>query len=199
MITLVDLYEFENRPREGALQFLYDLMAERMDAPYISISHAAMPTWEQHVNFVCGRPNRAWFLITAKQNDLRSDSGIWVGYVSATHSNEIGIVLRKEWRGRGFGTLAVRRFIDTMSPAAAIPGQRVGAWLANINPYNVASTRMFQKLGFTCAQVTYRLDLSKGLEDKSGTASSDTTVKIEHQTAIEEGTHEHQEEIRSTT
>lgn len=157
LIELLDLYEFENRPREGALEFLYDLMKERQDDPYINISHTTLPPWESHVNFVCGRPYRTWQLIVAKQPDFPKDGGIWVGYVSATVRNEIGIILRKRWRGRGFGPLAVASFIRQFIPLGSRPSERDGTWLANINPANAASIRMFEKLGFKIVQHTYAL------------------------------------------
>jgi hypothetical protein len=36
---------------------------------------------------------------------------VWVGYISATHDNEIGIVLLKRFRGRGFGPLAMQELM----------------------------------------------------------------------------------------
>lgn len=184
MIKLLDLYEFENRPREGALHFLYELMAERLEDPYVNISHTKLPTWEEHVNFVCGRPYQRWMLAVAKQDDLPSDGGIWVGYVSATRGNEIGIIIRTKWRGRGFGSAAVREFINMFTPSPAIASRRSGSWLANINPLNEPSVRMFQKLGFRCLQATYKLDFSNAIEDKSV-----APVQIEHRRALEEGKH----------
>lgn len=179
LIDLVDLYEYENRPRDGALEFLYELMIERQGDPYINISHTTLPAYEAHVNFVLGKPYRAWMLIVAKQPEYPTDGGIWVGYVSATRSNEIGIILRKRWRGRGFGPAAVRAFINRFAPLGAIPSGRSGTWLANINPKNRPSIRLFEQLGFNCAQATYRLDMgtaAKALENKPSTPALPPTA-----------------------
>lgn len=146
-ITLTNLY-VGNLVRPGAVEFLYELMKER--DPEINISHSTLPTFEQHQAFVERQPYRLWYLIDHKEEG-------WVGYVSATERNEIGIVLKKSARGRGFGPRALQLFIADNHPLASAPSQRNGRWLANIAPTNPHSRHVFEKLGFRKIQETFAL------------------------------------------
>jgi RimJ/RimL family protein N-acetyltransferase len=165
-IKLVDLYEAGLR-REG-LEFLYSLVRERAEEPEINISFT-LPTFEEHRQFVTRRPYRFWYLIEVIEETrttpgqvgpTSNEEGIRVtrvGYISATHNNEIGIVLRKAHRGRGYGQAAIKALIAKHKPNAAEPSIRSGNWLANIAPENVRSRRTFEKLGFRKIQETFAL------------------------------------------
>jgi RimJ/RimL family protein N-acetyltransferase len=144
VIRLVDVY----KDREKAMRFLYELIQERMAEPEVNIS-ATMPTWQQHRQFVCRHPYRYWYLLDVE--------GEWVGYVSATDRNEIGIVLKKAHRGKGYGPQAVKALTAMHKPLPAVPSVRQGKWLANINPKNERSIKMFSGLGFKHLQNTYEL------------------------------------------
>lgn len=156
MIRLIDLYDDTGEPRKHAEQFLYELMIERQGDPEINISHKALPTMPAHQAFVRGRPYRYWYLIDYLEPGGRGDR-LWVGYVSATNNNEIGIVLQRAWRGKGLGPMAVRMFLANHKPQAALASQRADRWLANVAPANERSQAMFNKLGFTVIQHTYAL------------------------------------------
>lgn len=144
MINLYNIYGPADEPIDGVTEFLYDLMKERN--PEINISHSTLPTFDEHIHFVRGRPFRCWYLIA-----YRSE---WAGYISATHNNEIGIVLRKAFRGKGIGPEAIQMFIDVFSPLPASPSCRNGNWVANIAPGNSHSRHVFEKLGFEIIQHT---------------------------------------------
>ena len=156
MIELVDVY-MGSVIRIGAPEFLYELMKER--EPEINISHAKLPSWDEHLTFIRSRPFRCWYLIDAigfgPRRDI--DFGAWAGYVSATERNEIGIVIAQAWRGRGIGPAAVQALINQHEPLPAEPSVRNGRWLANIAPGNEQSKHMFQKLGFTKIEETFAL------------------------------------------
>lgn len=162
-IALVDVYEGTGI-RAGALEFLYRLMEERSTEPELNISHRAMPTFEQHRAFWTRRPYRFAYLIEAvdfqptHQGMPGGPHHPWIGYVSATPRNEIGIVLLKEWRGHGFGPHAVRALVAKHRPNPPIPSEVNGHWLANINPANARSIGMFTALGFREIQRTYELN-----------------------------------------
>lgn len=143
-MNLVDVY----KDREKSMRFLYELIKERATEPEVNISFT-VPTWQEHRRFVCRKPYRYWYLI--EQN------GEWAGYVSATLNNEIGIVLRKNCRGNGIGPAAVKELMRLHKPLPPIPSVRGGKWLANINPANERSIRMFTGLGFKHLQNTYAL------------------------------------------
>lgn len=118
------------------LKILWDLLAER--TPEQSISHKGMPTWEDHVAFVGSPPYTAWYLI-----DM---DGFVVGSTYLTHSFEIGISVFHNCRRIGIGSSAVKELMRLHGPRR---------YLANINPANEASKRMWAKLGFTKIQETY--------------------------------------------
>lgn len=115
---------------------LYRVLAER--EPHQSISHKRMPTWAEHCAFVASRPYAHWYLI---------DCGDIVGAAYLSHQREIGIGILKCHRGNNYGLNALRLLIQ------AHPGRL----LANINPSNTDSIRLFTGLGFIMIQQTYEL------------------------------------------
>jgi RimJ/RimL family protein N-acetyltransferase len=170
VIRLVDVYDPTGPGgiRAGALEWLYELIQER--EPEVNISHRDMPTFEQHRQFVTRRPYRFWYLIeyspdTPELVIAGYVAPIFAGYVSATHDNEIGIVLRGEFRGHGLGPDAVRMLIEKHRPNPAEPSVRNGNWLANVAPANERSRRMFEGLGFRKIQETF--EFQKSTEEES--------------------------------
>ncbi len=166
VIRLIDLYQ-AGGIRPGALEWLYELMKER--EPEVNISHREFPTFEQHRQFVTRRPYRFWYLIE-RQAEGREEPAL-VGYISATHANEIGIVLRRAYRGNGFGTEAIRLLMLMHRPNPAEPSVRSGNWLANIAPANEHSKHVFTGLGFNKIQETYEFQLEEAGNgnEKTGT------------------------------
>lgn len=159
MIRLIDLYEGVGI-RLGALEFLYKLMEERQTEPEVNISHKELPSFEHHRAFWTRRPYRFAYLIEAADFETKNSAQDhpWIGYISTTARNEIGIVLLKGWRGHGFGPEAVRAFIAKHQPNCAVPSEVDGYWLANIAPGNEHSKQMFQRLGFHKISETYALE-----------------------------------------
>lgn len=153
MIRLLDIYHGSNI-RPGALEFLYELMKER--EPEINISHRELPSFQAHRQYVTRRPYRFWYLLE-RQAEGREDP-VWIGYISATHANEIGIVIRKPYRGNGFGPMAIRMLTQFHRPNPAAPGVRNGHWMANIAPANAHSKHVFEHLGFREIQRTYEFN-----------------------------------------
>ena len=151
-IALQDVY-VGRLVRPCAAEFLYELMKER--DPEINISHRALPTFAQHMDFIESRAFRLWYLIDVKEGPLHRLG--WAGYVSATERNEIGIVLKRSARGMGYGPEAIGELIRTHQPLPGDPATRNGRWLANIAPTNEHSKHVFQKLGFLEIQRTYAL------------------------------------------
>jgi RimJ/RimL family protein N-acetyltransferase len=133
-MALVSVYRLPKR----APQILYQLLHER--EPHVNISHRVMPTWQQHRKFIEQRPYRAWYLIKAGSD--------YVGAIYLTSMNEIGIGILAQCQGHGFGARAVRLLMRRH-------GRR--RYLANLNPRNDRSRRMFERLGFAIIQHTYEL------------------------------------------
>lgn len=161
MIELVDVY---GEPL--AMDILYDLLKERSteDDPNVNISHRALPPYEEHRAFVDSFPYRAWHLIRLNEEvpcEGEAPAVIaptYVGYVSITRRDEIGIVLFRAHRGKGYGRKAMQLLLDRYKPQEAIASERAGVFLANINPKNERSIRLFTSLGFKLRQHTYGLE-----------------------------------------
>lgn len=134
-----------------AAQILYELLRERSaeDDPFVNISHRRLPTLMEHVRFFHSKPYRLWALIEVESR--------YVGYMSITKRNEIGIVLFMAERGKGYGRQALQLLLAQHQPLPAIPSERSGHFLANINPLNARSIRLFGGLGFKLLQHTYQL------------------------------------------
>ena len=153
MIKLLDIYA-AGSPRPGALEFLYELLKER--EPEINISHRALPTFEQHRQFWHRRAYRFAYLLVRQAEG--KEEVAWIGYISATPQNEIGIVLRKQYRGNGFGPQAIKALMAMHRPNPAEASVRNGHWLANIAPGNAHSRHIFERLGFREIQRTYEFN-----------------------------------------
>ena len=147
-IELISVYDMARL----SVHILYDILNKRSteDDKHINISHRKLPPWEEHVAFFDSRPYECWYLIY----DVFNVNPACAGTCYVTKRNEIGIVLFKDARGKGIGTAAVKKLMET-KPLPAVPGVRGGGYLANINPNNQASIRMFEKLGFRHIQNTY--------------------------------------------
>ena len=142
MIALTSVYK-----TKGADKHLYEMLRERDG--HVSISHRDMPTWAQHRRFVASKPYREWYLIVV--------SGEVVGQVYATKLNEIGVGVLSQFRRKGYASQAIAALLEKMDPLPAIPAQRWGQFLANINPKNAASIALFEGLGFRHVQNTFAL------------------------------------------
>jgi RimJ/RimL family protein N-acetyltransferase len=117
---------------------LYNLLFERTKEQ--SISHKAMPSYEEHLRFIASKPYLAWYVIAA--------NGVMVGAVYLSKQREIGISIFKQWQGQGFAWDAVTELMR----------RHPGRFLANINPANAASIGLFTNLDFKHIQNTYELE-----------------------------------------
>lgn len=143
------------RPMDPAnysdVQDLYRLLVERPD--YARISSVERPEFADHVAFIHRHPYRVWYMIDVEMDGVT----VTVGSIYATTQNEIGIAIQKAFHGMGFGPRAIDMLISTHRPLPALPGTRPAQWLANINPANERSIKMFERMGFKLIQQTYAL------------------------------------------
>lgn len=107
----------------------YALLSER--EPEQNISHRAMPTWDEHRDFVLSRPYPRWY-------SFDSQDGHPAGCAYLTARREVGIGVLKRFRGQGLASAAIDELMR-LHP---------GRFLANIAPANAASIALFRKLGF---------------------------------------------------
>ena len=143
-IELEDVLDKEHPYHARYVQFLYDILEERLKVPEENISHKGMPTWEEHVTFVDENKGKYahWFVIC---NADRPDD--IYGAVYLTEGNELGIYIRKSYRKRGYARAAILHIMDQIG----------GDFYANINPNNDQSIGFFKSLGFELIQHTYML------------------------------------------
>ena len=129
MIELIHVY-----PIERHMRALYDLLAER--TPEQSISHHAMPTYNDHVLFVRSGPYRQWYLIMALE---------YVGSIYLSHRSEIGVSVFRRHQRKGYARAAVLQLM----------AKHPGPYYANVNPENAASIALWESLAFRHLQSTY--------------------------------------------
>jgi RimJ/RimL family protein N-acetyltransferase len=151
LLTLEDAYNQDGTAKAGAIHLLWLLMQERR--PEQNISHTEPPSLEEHVAFVRRRPYADWLIVWWQ--------GKPIGAVSATYRNEVGIQILRAWQGKGIGTRALRLFLNHVKPLPARPSENPSYYVANINPQNAASLKLFRALGFTDHQVTLALKEEK--------------------------------------
>jgi len=125
--------------KKSDCEFLYDLLKERH--PSANISHKKMPSFEQHVKFVMSKPYSKWYVIEEFKNN--------VGSIYLTKDNEIGIFIKKDLRGKGIASKAIKLLIEKH------PRSR---YLANVNPKNKKSIQFFKNQKFHLIQHTYELE-----------------------------------------
>lgn len=134
-------------PNNGQhVRLLYDLLAER--PPEANISHRAMPLLTEHAAFVLSKPYHAWYILET--------GGVMVGSIYLTDRNEIGVAILQAHQRHGLARQAILMLV-TIGPLPPISSVRHGAFLANINPANARSIKLFEGLGFQHIQNTYRL------------------------------------------
>lgn len=124
-------------------------MQERNEEKDINISHQRCPSYAEHVAFYRSRPYYRWYLTYHEKDCL--------GSLNVTWRNEIGIVLFPEHRGNGWGRKVLETLLSSTTPLPAVPSERQGHFIANINPNNKRSIHLFETLGFKHVQNTYIL------------------------------------------
>lgn len=152
-MAMTGFIEFHNvYTTPGAVDILWEMLEVRSEErdPLVNISHRSLTSRTEHEAFVSSNTFPIWYLV-------RSD-GEWLGYVSLTERNEISIMLLPWGRGKGFGARVLRKFIAEVEPFPAKPSVRSGHFVANINPANERSQRLFRRAGFELIQHTYRLE-----------------------------------------
>lgn len=146
-MKLTDVYQ-GGRVAPGAIDFLYALLQER--PAEANISHSAMPTIEQHRQFVHRRPYRCWYII-------ENGEGERVGALYATELNEVGVAILQAHQRRGYALRALTEFLASHPALEAIPARRPSRYVAHVAPTNEASKALFEHLGGKQIQVTYGL------------------------------------------
>ncbi len=136
--------------RADHLRHLYRAIQERPKEA--CISHREMPSLASHKRHVVSHlpgaastyrePNpdahRGWYLI--------EDEGVIVGVIYLSARDEIGIDIFEPYRARGIAPIA----IDILKLRHPRP-----RYYANVAPGNVASRKLFERMGFGLIQYTF--------------------------------------------
>lgn len=131
-----------NGNRDENISLLYQLLSEREE--YESISHNAMPTIKQHIDFIDRQPYKGWYIVYEKTECP-------VGSIYLSFDNEIGIAILKKYRRNGYASAAIKYLMGMH--------KNEPYFLANINPANDKSMIMFRdKFGFKEIQRTYKFE-----------------------------------------
>tara|TARA_B110000014_G_C20050564_1_gene546472 strand:+ start:289 stop:690 length:402 start_codon:yes stop_codon:yes gene_type:complete len=117
-------------------EYLYELLKQREGS--VNISHRSTPEWETHVEYIKNNSYQAWDIILIDGNK--------VGNIYLTEKNEIGIFIDKRFQSKGYGSIAIEKFMKKNGKKR---------YLANINPTNYKSIQFFGKHGFLHIQNTY--------------------------------------------
>jgi RimJ/RimL family protein N-acetyltransferase len=141
-IRLVDVYEVPE-----AAELLYRLMQERPADS--TIAHRRTPSMEEHRAFMAAKPYRAWCLVQA--------GGRYVGAVTLTPNNEVGVFILREFQRKGHARAALQELLRAYRPLPAVAAVRPGYFVANVNPANKASIALFTSLGGRHIANTYQL------------------------------------------
>jgi len=111
-----------------------------------------MPSLQAHQAFVATHPYRVWYLI---HNPKAGPQPVGACYL--THDNRVGIGISVQHRRKGYAIEALRSLVAMHPPLPAMPSQRAGRYLADINPSNEGSIELFEKLGMKHIANTYAL------------------------------------------
>ena len=117
-------------------EFLYELLKQREGR--VNISHRSIPTSTEHRDYIENHSYQSWDIIWVENNR--------VGNIYLTQRNEIGIFIDNKFQGRGYGSQALKQFMEKNGKKR---------YLANINPTNYKSIQFFGKHGFIHIQNTY--------------------------------------------
>ena len=127
-----------NSESHTQISILYDLLDEREHDE--NISHKEMPSFAKHMEFVKSEPYKDWYIV--------SNNSMPVGSCYISKTNELGVAVFKRHRGHGLGQQILEYLIRLYSDTE---------FLANINPNNKKSIKLFEKVGFKHIQNTYQL------------------------------------------
>jgi RimJ/RimL family protein N-acetyltransferase len=150
-LTFEDVYGADGKATTLALAILYSHLEQR--TPEQSISHKTMPTWDQHCAFIGSRPHAAWWLVYDRIEAEGDSEGaceyVCIGQAYFTRGREIGIAIGDAYQRQGYASEIITKVIE-MVPRGPV--------FANVSPHNIASQKLFESLGFSVVQLTFRLD-----------------------------------------
>ncbi len=131
-------------PTEAQVKTLYELLSDR----HHKISHAAMPSFDDHSDFVLKNPYRFWFLIKL--------NGAYVGNFYVTDENMIGINIADNAIAACLNPIFDKIAAD-IPPQPAIKSVRAGRFCINVPPSNTRLIAALEAAHFPLVQTTFGL------------------------------------------
>lgn len=131
--------------QERQIEVLYALLQKRVHI----ISHARLPDYEDHRQFVCAHPYRAWYLVYC-------DDEV-VGSFYVTNMNEIGIDAAAASDDTVINSI-LDFVLETHEPLPPIRSVRGRGFFVNVPESNQNLQSTLARLGHTCIQRTFRLN-----------------------------------------
>ena len=138
--------EFEKIiPTEAQIITLYDLLQKREH----SISHKAVPSFEDHAAFVNTNPYRAWYLVRG------SDEAVGTFYVS--NENTVGINIVRSSDEKIIDKLC-SYIVEEYAPLPEIKSVRGPEFAINVAPDNAFLISALERLNKKVLQISYSLE-----------------------------------------
>jgi hypothetical protein len=141
-IKVVDIVLEEIVPTKEQIVELYNQLKQRT----FSISHKAVPQYEDHIDFVSNHPYRAWFIIKQKKNVI--------GTIYVQHDNSIGLNFTNNVTEEQIAKI-LSMVTAQLSPLDAAPSIRFGEFFLNVSSSNIELQNKLKNIGLTESQRSF--------------------------------------------
>lgn len=115
------------------LGFLYGVLIQRLQDPDSNISHKTLPSWDEHVAYLRSGAYRVHYLAT-----LGERADFCLGHCYVDYRDCVGVYVQVGFRRHGIAKWMLAELIARHPPPL----------VANVNPKNGASLRLFRNAGF---------------------------------------------------
>jgi len=130
-------------PTDADINDLYTILKKRKH----SISHAEMPEYNQHAEFVSNHPYQKWWIVR-KENEL-------MGSVYITNENAVGINL--SFDNTDFFKEIISWVTSENTPLPPIPSVRPSFFYINVAPTNDSLINAIDQMNGEVTQVSYKI------------------------------------------
>ena len=136
-----------NKEDEKHIEDLYHLLKKRKH----NISNLALPTFNEHRDFVLNHPYRFWYLVK-KSHSL-------VGSVYLNYENVIGLNLFSSEKNVFIKTIKlITKLHDPLPPIKSVRSKN---FIVNVNPNNKTLINALKSINFIHIQNTYLLEVNQ--------------------------------------
>ena len=129
-------------PTQEQIEELYNQLKHRT----FSISHQAVPQYEDHIDFVSNHPYRAWFIIKQIKNVI--------GSIYVQHDNSIGLNCIDSVTEMQIEKI-LNMLTSQLSPLDAAPSVRFGEFFLNVSSCNTELQDKLKNIGLIESQRSF--------------------------------------------